>query len=604
MATDTLPILRLLTGAVTAAVGDLPFLGELVLLFLLGGAIVYLCQRLRIAPIVGYLVAGALAGPGAFELVRETALVEQAAEVGVILLLFTIGLEFRLERLLRVLRQVVLGGGLQAASTALLTLGVLAALGVPLQVALYTGLLVALSSTAVVLRVLSDRGEVDGPSGSAALAVLVFQDLAAVGFILLLPFLAGPVEEGGRLALALGETVLIVAAVLFAARRLVPWLLERIAQTRSQELFLLTVVTLCFGTAWLLQLGGVSLALGAFLAGLMVSESRYGLHAFSQMLPLRTVFSALFFISVGMLLDPAYLLEHPLLVSGVTLAVLVGKALLAGLAVRATGTPVRTAVAAGLSLAQIGEFSFVVERAGAQLGLTPAGLGLPGQQLFLAVSVLLMALTPALVALGPVLGLRLERTRSRTGPLGADPVGEGADEKAGVADHTEVVGFGPGGQRGCRSLRSAGVAVLVVELNPVLVRQAEEEGFPVLVGDAVRSPVLEECHLERARMLVVVIGDRVAALQITQTAHMLAPALTILVRTRFLADVDRLHQAGAGWVVPEELETAVRLFGAVLETYGWSRDRIRERVQILRADDYERLRRVGTGPPAEPFDES
>jgi CPA2 family monovalent cation:H+ antiporter-2 len=599
-----IPLLRLLTGTATTAVGELPFLGELVLLFLLGGGIVYLCQRLRIAPVVGYLVAGALAGPGAFGLVRETALVEQAAEVGVILLLFTIGLEFRLERLLRVLRQVVLGGGLQAASTALLTLGVLAALGVPLQVALYTGLLVALSSTAVVLRVLSDRGEVDGPSGSAALAVLVFQDLAAVGFILLLPFLAGPVEEGGRLALALGETVLIVAAVLFAARRLVPWLLERIAQTRSQELFLLTVVTLCFGTAWLLQLGGVSLALGAFLAGLMVSESRYGLHAFSQMLPLRTVFSALFFISVGMLLDPAYLLDHPLLVPGVTLAVLVGKALLAGLAVRATGTPVRTAVAAGLSLAQIGEFSFVVERAGAQLGLTPAGLGLPGQQLFLAVSVLLMALTPALVALGPVLGLRLERTRSRTGPLGADPVGEGADEKAGVADHTVVVGFGPGGQRVCRSLRSAGVPVLVVELNPVLVRQAEEEGFPVLVGDAVRSPVLEECHLERARMLVVVIGDRVAALQITQTAHMLAPALTILVRTRFLADVDRLHQAGAGWVVPEELETAVRLFGAVLETYGWSQDRIRERVQILRADDYERLRRVGTGPPAEPFDES
>ncbi len=595
MAPDTLPILRFLTGSAVSAVGELPFLGEMVLLFLLGGGIVYLCQRLRIAPIVGYLVAGALAGPGVLGLVRETALVEQAAEVGVILLLFTIGLEFRLESLLRIMRQVVWGGGLQSAATALLTLMVLAALGVPLRVALYTGLLVALSSTAVVLRVFSDRGEVEGPTGSAALAVLVFQDLAAVGIILLLPFLAGPVGEVGRLAVALVESILIVAVVLFASRRLVPWLLERIARTRSQELFLLTVVTLCFGTAWLLHLVGVSLALGAFLAGLMVSESRYGLHAFSQMLPLRTVFSALFFISVGMLLDPAYLLERPLLVTGVTTAVLVGKALLAALAVWATGTTLRTAAAAGLALAQIGEFSFVVERAGASLGLTPAGLGVPGQQLFLAVSVLLMALTPALVALGPALGMWLERLRSR--PASGAATASIADAGK-ITGHTVVVGFGPGGQRVCRALRLAGIPVLVVELNPVLACQAEEEGFRVLVGDAIRTAVLEGCNLEGARMLVVVTGDRLGALQITQTTHLLAPELTILVRTRFLADVERLHAAGATLVVPEELETAVRLFGAVLETYGWPRESIRERVQALRADDYQRLRRGAAGPLA------
>jgi len=564
--------------------GSLPFLGELVLLFLLGGTIVYLCQRLRIAPIVGYLLAGALAGPGVLGLVRDTLLVENMAEVGVILLLFTIGLEFQLERLLRALRLVLLGSTL-----------LLVAVGVAPLTAIYTGMLVALSSTAIVLRVLDDSGEIEGPAGGSSLAILIFQDLAAVGMILLLPFLAGP--TGGNsihLVAALGETVLIVFVVLFAARRVVPWLLDKIAHSRSQELFILTVVTLCFGTAWVLHLAGISLALGAFLAGLLVSESRFGLHALSQILPLRTVFSAIFFLSVGMLLDPAFLLSNPLLVLGAASGVVVVKALLTGGAIRLTGMPVRIAAAAGLGLAQIGEFSFVIERAGTAVGLTPAGMGSSGRQLFIAVSVLLMGVTPFLVAAGSALGARLARRGG--GRLKTSEYDEEKVRELPFSDHTVAVGYGPGGQRVCRALRSSGVSVAVIEMNPVLARQAETDGFEVMVGDASKALMLEEAGILQARLLLIVTGDWSGAVQIVQTAHFLNPSLRIMVRTRFLGSVDRLHDAGAELVVPEELETALRLLAAVLENYGVPHEQITREVDTLRADDYWHLRR----PPLPP----
>jgi len=574
--------------------GSLPFLGELVLLLLLGGAIVYLCHRLRIAPIVGYLLAGALAGPGALGLVRDTNMVEQMAEVGVILLLFTIGLEFRLERLLRVLRLVLLGGGLQVSATILLSGLLLIALGVDPLTAVYTGMLVALSSTAVVLKVFDDQGEVEGPVGGASLAVLIFQDLTAVGMILMLPFLAGSSGDTGQLAAALVETLLIVFVVLIAARRAVPWLLNQIAHSRNQELFLLTVVTLCFGTAWVLHLAGVSLALGAFLAGLLVSESRFGLHALSQILPLRTVFSALFFLSVGMLLDPDFLLSNPLLVLGVASGVVVVKALLTGGALRLTGMPVRIAAAAGLGLAQIGEFSFVIERAGAAIGLTPAGMGSSGQQLFIAVSVLLMGVTPFLIAAGSALGIRLaEWHGGRSGPTGEE---NEQTRRLSSADHTVVVGYGPGGQRVCRALKSSGVSVTVIELNPMLAQLAEEDGFEVLVGDASQALIQEKAGIRQARILLIVTGDWAGAVQIVQTAHFLNSTLRIMVRTRFFGSAGRLHEAGAELVVPEELETALRLLAAVLEAYDLPQERIAGQVDALRIDDYRHLRRFLSPP--------
>jgi CPA2 family monovalent cation:H+ antiporter-2 len=279
----------------------------MVALFIVSVIIAYLCYRLRLVPIAGFLLAGVLIGPNSLGLVHDQELVDILAEVGVILLLFSIGLEFSLKELSRIGRAIFLGGGLQVGLSLAAVTGVLLAFGVPWQAGIYTGCLVALSSTAIVLGLLSERDESDTPTGRLSLAILIFQDLAIVVMVLLIPLLAGEGGTTGAVLLVFGKALLLIAAVLVLARRVVPWILEHVAYTRRQELFLLTVVAICFGTAAASSYAGVSLALGAFLAGLVVSESRYREQALSEILPLRTVFNAVFFVSVGMLLDLSFL---------------------------------------------------------------------------------------------------------------------------------------------------------------------------------------------------------------------------------------------------------------------------------------------------------
>ena len=575
-----------LAGASLPAV-TLPFLGEVVALLVVSVFIAYVCYRLRLVPIAGFLIAGVLIGPGAFGLVEDLELINTLAEIGVILLLFTIGVEFSLDKLARIGRLIFIGGGLQVVITVALVAGLLALFGVSWAVGVFTGFLVALSSTAIVLKLLADRAESDTPAGQLALAVLIFQDLAIVAMVLLVPMLGG---EGGTwidLAKALGTALAIVAAVLLLARRAVPWLLHLIAHTRREELFLLTVVALCFGTAYVTSLAGVSLALGAFLAGLVVSESRYSDQALSEVLPLRTVFNAVFFVSVGMLLDLSFVVARPGLVLAAAATVLVIKALVTGGAVLALGYPVRIAAATSLALAQIGEFSFVLDRAGRTVGLSPAGLGATGEQTFIAVVVLLMLGTPLLVQAGPGAGRWLERRWPRKD---ATLDGIEGESEAALEDHVIVVGYGPAGQRLVTVLKDTGIPFLVVELNPQGVDAATAAGLPVIYGDAGRTHILERAHLHRAKLLVVVINERRATERITRLAHHLNPTLQIVARTRFLSEVEPLHEAGADVVVPEELETTVRLFSHVLGAYMIPPDEIQRQAAAIRADDYGILR--------------
>ncbi|GIV59330.1 MAG: hypothetical protein KatS3mg043_0419 [Rhodothermaceae bacterium] len=404
----------------------LPFLGEIVALLAGSVLIAYLCHRIRLVPIVGFLLAGVVIGPTALGLVTDQALIDGMAEVGVILLLFTIGVEFSLERLDRIRRLIFFGGGLQVGLTVLVVMLVLLAAGVAWPVGVFTGCLVALSSTAIVLKLLDDRDETDTPEGRLALAILIFQDLAIILMVLLVPMLGGQGGTPLELLLAFGRAVLIIALVLVVARKVLPPVLERIARTQRSELFLPTVVTICFGTAWLTSLAGVSLALGAFLGGLVVSESRYSAYALSEILPLRTLFNAVFFVSVGMLLDVGFLLDNLPLVLGVAGAVLLVKVGLTTFTVRVVGYPLRVAVVVGLGLAQIGEFSFVLARAGESAGLTPAGLGTEGVQAFIAVTVLLMAATPLLLHLGHRLAAWVERSDRFAGDLPAGEAASGA----------------------------------------------------------------------------------------------------------------------------------------------------------------------------------
>jgi CPA2 family monovalent cation:H+ antiporter-2 len=567
---------------------SLPFLGEIVALFALSAGIAYLCTRIRLVPIAGFLITGVVVGPNALGLVQDPELVSTLAEIGVILLLFEIGIEFSLTKLGRLKKAISLGGGLQVGATIAVVAGAGWMAGVDWASSVYTGCLVALSSTAVVLSLLSDRGETDTPAGQISLAMLIFQDLAIVAMILIVPMLAGTGGSGWAVAGALGQAVLVIGGTLVLARVVVPRILAEVAHVRRPELFVLAIAAIGLGTAWLVGLAGVSLELGAFLAGLVVSESEYSEQALSEVLPFRSLFNAVFFVSVGMLLDLSFFFEQPLVLLGTVVGVLVVKALLVTLAALALGVPIRVAATVGLGLAQVGEFSFVLERAGRAAGLSPMGLGPAGEQTFIVTAVLLMLGTPALLSVAPALGRWLQGTV--LGRLTEDTdVGPASGEGA-LEDHVVIVGFGPAGRRLAQVLAEDDLPFVVVDLNPTSVEEAREMGYPAIYGDATRGPLLEEAGIRRAKLCVVVVNDQDAAARITAVARHENPTLQLIVRSRFLSELERFRGAGADVVVPEEIEASVQIFAHVLRAYGVDATEIETQVRTIRAHDYGLLR--------------
>src|SRR3989442_1528663 len=388
------------------AMSEYPVLKDLAIIFAVSLLVILVCHRFKLPALPGFIVAGVLLGPNALGLVSDVHQVEGLAEVGVILLLFTIGIEFALSRLREMGRQVVAGGGAQVGLTVALSCVLAMALHLSWRVSLLLGFLVALSSTAIVLKGLTDKGEIDAPHGRLATGVLIFQDLCVVPMMLVLPFLAGRSGGGaGALLLALGKAVLVVISVLVLARTVVPRALTEILKTRSRELFLIAVILIGTLTALGTAAAGASLALGAFLAGLVISGSDYGHQAMAELLPFRDVFISLFFVAVGMLVQVEFLRDHPALALGGVVGVMGGKTLLASVGPAAMGYSGRVALLAGLAVSQIGEFSFVLAREGRGTGLLSESL----YQTFLAVAVLTMLVTPFLLRGGPVLLDGLER---------------------------------------------------------------------------------------------------------------------------------------------------------------------------------------------------
>ncbi|NBC18301.1 MAG: sodium:proton exchanger [Bacteroidetes bacterium] len=574
-----------------------PFLIEVVTLIVAGAVIAYVGYRLGLVPIVGFLIAGIIIGPNGLALIEDKELVDAAAEVGVILLLFTIGIEFSLEKLARIKKLIFGGGGLQVLLATGATVGILSAFGVSWQAALFTGFLVALSSTAIVLKLLGDRGEMNSPTGQVGLGFLIFQDLAIIVMVMLVPMLSGQGGSGGEVALALGKAAALIVLVLVVARRVMPLVLERVARTCSQELFLLAIIAICFGTAYLTSLAGVSVSLGAFLAGLIVSESRFSEHAFGEIMPLQILFSATFFVSVGMLLDLNFLVMNLPLVLGVVVAVLVIKVLTTGLSALALGYGVPVATASALLLGQVGEFSFVLERVGREAGLAPAGMAEVGAQTFIAATVVLMILTPFLTGLGQRLARKLEsRMEAREA---APPEPEALpEEHAHLEDHVIVAGYGRAARRLVRVMHGSGIPHLVITLSPPRADEAEAEGLPVLRGDATRRHTLEVANIDRAKLLVLADDNAEWSHRVTAVARMLNPTMRILARTRFLHDAEELEAAGIDRVIADEFESIVQLFADVLRNYGVETGEIEHHVETMRDGGYVALREtMGDGAP-------
>lgn len=604
------------------AAGAVPgFFDEVVALLVASALVAYLCHRLRVTPIVSFLVTGMLIGPHALGLVRDPALIEAAAEVGVVLLLFTIGVEFSLAKLGRIRRLIFLGGGLQVALSVAVVAGLVRLAGASWQTGVFTGFLVALSSTAIVMKLLSSRGRAAaGEGGEAALGILIFQDLAVVAMVLIVPMLGGGdgvaagLSDGGGaaagIALALGKAAAIVALVLIAARRLMPLVLEAVARTCSQEIFLLTVVAICFGTAYLTSLAGVSLSLGAFLAGLLVSESRFSEMALGEIQPLQILFSATFFVSVGLLLDLGFLLERPLAVAAIVGAVLAIKALTTAVSLKVLGYGAGTAAFASLLLAQVGEFSFVLERTGREAGLSPAGMADGGPQAFIAATVVLMIATPYLGRLGEALRRRVERGAEPPAPpvaadgtalAGAAAIGAADDGEAGEparSDHVIVAGYGGTGRALARVLHELRIPYLVVTLSPDGARDAELKGLRVLSGNYWRSHELGLAGTRRARLLVVADDELETTLRVVRSVRAVHPGLPIVARTARARDAAEILAAGASRVVPDDREGVLRTVTEVLAAAGLADPAAAEATERLRTADTAALpvHTAGLGP--------
>lgn len=567
------------------------YLTEIVALIVSGAVIAYVSFRLKLVPIIGFLLAGVIIGPNALGLVKDQEIVDATAEIGVILLLFTIGIEFSLEKLARIQRLIFGGGILQVGLSTLAVVGLLMAFGVDWRAGLFTGFLVALSSTAIVLKVFGDSGKSGSDTGQASLGLLIFQDLAIVVMVMIVPMLAGGAGGGlGGVVWALTKAFLIIAAVLLVARRIMPKVLEMVATTCSPELFLLTVIAICFGTAYLTSLAGVSLSLGAFLAGLLVSESRFSQYALGETLPLQILFSATFFVSVGMLLDVRFLVMNLPLVFGAIAVVLIIKILTTGISLKALGYRLPVAAAVALTLAQIGEFSFVLERAGRTAGITPLGWGTAGSQTFIAATVVLMIATPFLMKIGDRLSGKIE-TRAMNSNLPPDhEVAERAAEHApNLQNHVVIAGYGPAARYLARVLKGSNIPFIITTLNPDGANEAEEAGLPVVRGDYSKQFLLDLVGVASAKMLVIADDGVSVAHRTVSVARQLNPTMRIVARTGLISDAHHLSDAGADVVIADELESIVQVFGEVLHDYRVSAEQIENYEELARRDGYAAL---------------
>ena len=569
---------------------EIPLFNDIVIIFLLSIAVLFLCHRLRIPAIVGFLITGVLAGPYGLQLVGKVHEVEILAEIGVVLLLFTIGLEFSLKELLRIKRAVFLGGLLQVVLTIGVTFVIARVFGQAFGESIFFGFLVSLSSTAIVLKLLQEKAEVDSPHGRTSLAILIFQDVIVVPMLLFTPLLAGTAENISQsLLILLLKAVGIITLVMLSAAYIVPYLLYQITRTRSRELFLLSVVVICFSVAWLTFSMGLSLALGAFLAGLIISESEYSYQAIGNILPLRDIFTSFFFVSIGMLLNVSFLFKQPLLIAAITLGVLLVKTVTAGCATLLMGFPLRIVILVGMSLSQVGEFSFVLSKTGIENGLLSENT----YQLFLAVSILTMAATPFVMNLMSHVAEAISRVpllkkfHSALFPMSKS---EKTDEKVHLKDHLIIIGFGLNGQNVARASKIAGIPYMIIEMNPETIRRERIKGEPIFYGDAIQEAVLEHAAIREARVIVIAISDPVATRRIVAVTKKLNPKVYIIARTRFLQEMRNLYELGAEEVIPEEFETSVEIFTRVLMKYLIPRDEIDRFISEVRSDGYQIFR--------------
>lgn len=565
-------------------------LASIVIIFGLSILVILLCERLKIPSIVGFLFTGVLCGPHGFRFIQDVSQVDELAEIGVILLLFKIGMKLTISKISSFKRFFFITGPLQVFLTVLAGYLIAQSLQRPIGESIFLGFLLSLSSTAIVFKLLEDREESRLPFGKLALGVLIFQDIAAILMMLATPYLTSKeiavVDYSFLWQLLKGA--LILGGLFFASTKIVPRLLFEIAKTNHHELFLLTILTICFGVAWLASSLGLSLSLGAFLAGMMIADSEYSTEAIGGVIPYQEMFTSFFFVSIGMLFDKSFLFEHPALLAVATLGVLILKSGVGTISAMISGMPLKISLLAGLCLSQIGEFSFVLMRFGQF-----AGIGTEFHyQLFLAVSVLTMALTPALFYLAPIFADRVLCLPIPTVvKTGFSPL-KSSKGKEMQCDHLIIIGYGFMGRHLARICKQSNIPYVILDMNADLVRSERKKGEPIYFGDATHDVVLEHMNLKEAKIAAILINDPLASLRIVKHSRKMNPGVDILAKTRYSDQMPPLFEAGANEVVPEEYGTVVEIFSHVLQRYDAPPEEIERSINQMRNEGYQIVRHL------------
>jgi len=567
---------------------EVPILLDILIIFLLSIVVVLVFSRLKIPSLVGFLLTGILAGPHGFKLVSNIHGVEILAEIGVILLLFTIGIEFSLKSLVKIKKVVFIGGGIQVLMTVFVVAGILFFTKMPFNKSVFLGFVVALSSTAIAIKLLQDKGEIDSSHGRNAFAISIFQDISSIPLILLIPILAGTEQSAPTdIILIIIKALGVVVISYLLARLVIPRLLYQVTLTRSNELFILTIIAICFSVAALTNYAGLSIAFGAFLAGLIISESEYSTQAIGKILPFRDIFLSLFFVSMGMLLNVEILFSKPVLILLLTLGVMLLKAIIIGFSVFVVGYPLRASVLTALLVSQIGEFSFII----AGIGLHNRLISEEMYQLILAVAVISMGTTPFIFKIAPSFADFLMKMpipslfKSGLNPLPDEKIPE-------MKNHLIIVGYGTNGQNVAKAAQYAGIPYIIIEMNPETVRTLNNDKVQVIFGDAAQSEVLKHAFIENAMAIVIAVPDSANALRITQQSSVLNPACHIIVRAKYMSDIPEFKSLGAQEVIPAEFETSIEIFSRVLTHFLVPRDEIEKLITDIRSAEYEMLRSI------------
>lgn len=573
---------------------EIPLLPDVVIILGLAVVVILLFQRVRLPTIIGFLATGVITGPYGLSLIDDMHNIEILAEIGVILLLFIIGMEFSLKSLALIKRTVLLGGMTQVFVTIVLVTAFMKMFNFSTGEAVFVGFLISLSSTAIVLKLLQDRGEINSPHGKTVLGILIFQDIIVVPMMLFTPLMAGGQDDiGYQILIMLLKGAFVILFVLISARYIVPKLLYAVARTKSNELFILSVVVICFAVAWMTSSLGLSLALGAFMAGLIISESEYSHQATSNILPFREIFTSFFFVSIGMLLDFNFMLQHLLVILGFAVLALLLKGIVATLAARILQYPLRTSILVGLSIFQVGEFAFILSKTGISSGL----LTEETYQYFLSVSLLTMGITPFVIGsyhrIATAISSKLTSGQERLAYSGKDTSEPSSIHD--LDDHIIIIGYGINGRNVAKAAKHASIPYVIIEMNAVTVKEESHRGEPIIFGDAVHTTMLSHVNVHRARVVVVAISDPVATKHVISSVRELSEKVHVIVRTRFVQEMEENYRLGADEVIPEEFETSIEIFTRVLAKYLMPRDEIALFTSSIRADNYEMLRSLQPG---------